>query len=252
MIPYFNLHLPSIFGFRIEPFGLLVFIGCLVGIHYAKKRAIEKNLDPRAIDDIALYCCILCGFVGAHLFHFLAYEPKSFFQDPTVFFKQFRSGLSSFGGFFSGTFAIAVYLKVKRLPFLPYADALLFGLLPGWIFGRMGCTTAHDHPGKLTNFFLGVKYPGGTRHDLGFYELILTIFMTAIVYGWAAQKRERSNAFYLSFCFVIYGVVRFLLDFLRISDAKYRGLTPAQYACIGLVICGFYLAARDRTTSART
>ncbi len=241
MIPYIHIPIPSIFGFHLEAFGILVFMGCMVGIHYAKKRAMNQHLDPRVIDDIVLYCCILCGFLGAHLFHFLAYDPKTFFNNPMVFFKQFRSGLSSFGGFLAAAGAIVIYLRAKKLPFLPYGEAILFGLLPGWIFGRLGCTTAHDHPGKFTNFFLGVKYPEGVRHDLGFYELLLTIAMTALIFGLAAQNKKRPTGFYLALSLMIYCAARFFMDYLRIADATYAGLTPAQYACIGVFIYSVFL-----------
>ncbi|MEZ4846495.1 MAG: prolipoprotein diacylglyceryl transferase [Bdellovibrionota bacterium] len=241
MIPYIQIHIPSIFGFHIEPFGILVFIGCMVGIHYAKKRAAERRLDPRVIDDIAMYCCILAGFLGAHLFHFLAYDPHTFFKNPMVFFTQFRSGLSSMGGFLTAAAAIVIYLRMKKLPFMEYGEAILFGLLPGWIFGRLGCTTAHDHPGKRTDFWLGVKYPDGIRHDLGFYEFLFTIVMTVIVYGLAAQKKDRPVGFYLAISLLMYSVVRFFMDYLRVADAKYAGLTPAQYACIGVGIYSIYL-----------
>ena len=246
MVPYININLPSIFGLHVEPFGILVFIGCMTGIHFAKKRAIETHLNPNAIDDIALYCCILCGFIGAHLIHFLAYQPREFFHDPLIFFKQFRSGLSSFGGFLFAAIAIATYLRVKRLPFLPYGEAILFGLLPGWIFGRLGCTTAHDHPGKHTDFFLGVKYPDGVRHDLGFDEFLFTIALTALIYGLASQKKKRPTGFYLSISLVLYCIARFLMDFLRVADARYYALTPAQYACIVFAIYGAVLFFRTQ------
>lgn len=236
MIPYIDIKIPPIFGFHLEPFGILVFIGCMTGIHYAKKRAVDQRLDPRVIDDIALYCCILCGFLGAHLFHYLAYDPKTFFNDPLIYFKQFRSGLSSFGGFISAAAAIVIYLRAKKLPFMPYGESILFGLLPGWIFGRLGCTTAHDHPGKHTDFFLGVKYPDGVRHDLGFYELLLTIAMTALTFWLASKKKDRPLGFYLALNLGIYCFARFFMDFLRAVDAKYFGLTPAQYACIAVFI----------------
>lgn len=247
MIPYINIKIPPIFGFHLEVFGICVFLGCMVGMHYAKKRARDQHLDPRVIEDIAIYCCILIGFLGAHLFHFLAYEPEVFFKNPMVYFTQFRSGLSSFGGFLSASLAIIVYLRVKKLPFLPYGEAILFGLLPGWIFGRLGCTTAHDHPGKLTHFFLGVKYPDGVRHDLGFYELLLTIVMTAIIFTMAKQNKKRPTGFYLYISLIMYCVVRFFLDFLRIADATYGGLTPAQYACIGVAIYSTYALSKLKT-----
>jgi phosphatidylglycerol:prolipoprotein diacylglycerol transferase len=244
MIPYIHINIPPIFGLRIEAFGILVCLGCIVGMHFAKKRAVEKHLDPRAIDDIAIWCCIVAGFAGAHLFHYLAYEPETFFKNPMIYFTHFRSGLSSFGGFFTAALAIAIYLWRRKLSYLKYGEAILFGLLPGWILGRMGCTTAHDHPGKFTDFFLGVKYPEGVRHDLGFYELIFTIVLTAVVYRLDKLNKNRPNGYYLSLSFISYGIVRFFLDYLRVDDVRYAGLTPAQFACIGLTLYGTFLAVQ--------
>ena len=37
----------------------------------------------------------------------------------------------------------------KKMPLLPYANAVCFGLPFGWFFGRMGCFVVHDHPGRV-------------------------------------------------------------------------------------------------------
>ena len=48
---------------------------------------------------------------------------------------------------------------------------------------------------------------------------------------------------------LLYGVSRFCLDFLRATDlayvdARYFGLTPAQYACLGLMAWGVFAMLR--------
>ena len=53
---------------------------------------------------------------------------------------------------------------------------------------------------------------------------------------------------------LLYGTGRFLLDFLRASDvayadARYYGLTPAQYVCIALVVYGAAGLLRGRRES---
>ena len=50
---------------------------------------------------------------------------------------------------------------------------------------------------------------------------------------------------------LLYGSGRFALDFLRASDlpyvdARYLGLTPAQYGAALLVLWGIYVLARHR------
>jgi phosphatidylglycerol:prolipoprotein diacylglycerol transferase len=101
----------------------------------------------------------------------------------------------------------------------------------------LGCFFAHDHPGKPTNFLLGVRYPDGLRHDLGLYESILYL---AIAIGlWFAQDiyriTRRQGAAWMILIFA-YAVPRFALEFLRVEDTRYLGLTPAQYFCASVVL----------------
>ena len=35
------------------------------------------------------------------------------------------------------------------------------------MFGRMGCSIAHDHPGLESDLWFAVQYPHGGRFDLG-------------------------------------------------------------------------------------
>lgn len=210
---------------------------------YAKKH--KLRLD--AIADSATLCLIF-GFLGAHVFHVIAYEPKSILGNP-IRFLQVWSGLSSYGGFIGSVTALVVYFRKKKIAFLPYADALMFGLLVGWIFGRLGCFSAHDHPGKLSDFFLAVQYPGGSRHDLGFYEFLLTVVLLGVFCALWKMGFDRIKGF---LCFVLsglYALVRFFLEFLRASDAyhsetRYASLTPAQYLSLLVFFVIGFLAWR--------
>src|SRR4029077_16188990 len=99
----------------------------------------------------------------------------------------------------------------------------------GWIFGRTGCFTAHDHPGRHTSFFLSVHYPDGPRHDLGLDELLFPIVMTVIRFAYARKPRPAGHV--IGLAALMYAPARFLLDFLRATgvaraDQRYRGLTP--------------------------
>ncbi|MEZ4704577.1 MAG: prolipoprotein diacylglyceryl transferase [Bdellovibrionota bacterium] len=254
MIPYFEITIPKIAGLQIQAFGILVAIAFLVGDHLARRRTKQMGLDLHVTHTLVLFC-IVFGILGAHIVHFLAYEPKALLTDPMSFF-DFRVGLSSFGGLLVSGIAIFTYLKIKKIDFLPYADALCFGLFPGWIFGRLGCFTAHDHPGRRSDFFLAVQFPGGSRHDLGLYEALVLMGIAAALYGLAKKMDPRKpfHGFYFAFCLICYGIVRFFLDFLRAtdlshSDARYLGLTPAQYFCVFACLLGSYLMIFHRARS---
>jgi len=88
------------------------------------------------------------------------------------------------------------------------------------------------------------------RLDLGLIEMLLTIPL-ALAFLWAwHRKPTRPLGFYTGWMCVAYAPVRFFLDFLRVGendplvgnggDPRYAGLTPAQWACFGLLALGLY------------
>ncbi len=248
MIPYLQIQSLSLFGLTFDAFGFLVASGFIVGAHLAARRARQVGLSVSAIYDTAILSLIF-GFVGAHLFHLAAYRPQLFWKEPWQIFYIW-SGLSSFGGFLGASMAIAVYFHRKKLSFFSYADTTMFGLLPGWMLGRIGCFTAHDHPGALTHFFLAVKYPGGSRHDLGLYEALVLGMLSCLVY-YLNRNKKRTQGFIFSVAILCYGGARFFLDFLRardlpLSDPRYLGLTPAQYLSVAFVVLGGYRIVKNR------
>ncbi|WP_437331214.1 prolipoprotein diacylglyceryl transferase family protein [Sorangium sp. So ce381] len=119
-------------------------------------------------------------------------------------------------------------------------DAIAFALPFGWTVDRLGCFLAFDHPGKVTTFFLGQQYTDGLIwHDLGLEEVLYMIPVTAVIA--ALGQRSRPPGFFAWLLAVLYAPVRFLLDFLRIVDVRYAGLTPGQYGAIALFIAGLVL-----------
>ncbi|HEX9101439.1 MAG TPA: prolipoprotein diacylglyceryl transferase family protein, partial [Polyangia bacterium] len=166
------------------------------------------------------------------------------------------SGFSSFGGFTGALIGLFVWCRRNHEPVMPYADSLAYGLATGWMFGRLGCFTAHDHPGRHTSFFLAVHYPDGPRHDLGLDEALWAAAM-ALTFAWLRHRRKQPLGTYVSILTIAYAPVRFGLDFLRATDvpepdARYFGLTPAQWGCILVLIAGIALIAWTRRHRAST
>jgi phosphatidylglycerol:prolipoprotein diacylglycerol transferase len=248
MIPYFRPQPIQLFGgLQLQPFGLLVGLAVLLGAWLYKRRARQAGLPEREAQDVVFWA-VVPGFFMAHWWTVFLYHPDWLdTRGWTIVFK-FWEGLSSFGGFFGaflGTFAYFMYL---RKPWIQYADCVLQGTVFGWIFGRLGCTLVHDHPGNHTDFFLAIAYPDGPRHDLGFYELLYTVLIlfpaTLILHRLRVRPGMISVAVVL-----LYAPVRFVFDFLRIddqrdADARYLGFTPAQHACIVVFLVACWLLAR--------
>jgi phosphatidylglycerol:prolipoprotein diacylglycerol transferase len=177
-----------------------------------------------------------------------------YFSAPLDILKIWRGGMSIYGGFIGAVIAGLVYLKKNKLDFWQYADASIFGLPLGLFIGRLGCFFIHDHPGIKTNFFLGVAYPDGARHDLGLYDSLagLIIFLIFLI----LRRKEWRLGFYVAFFAAAYGTIRFFLDFLRAADIvgtdpRYFGLTLAQYLSMALFAAGIYLFYKRKNKNSK-
>jgi len=249
MIPYFDGHLfdlpfPKWGPIPIHMFGVLVALGVIIGDRMVVMQGRRRGLD----DDDVKYLnarIVVGGFIVAHLVSVIFYFPERIREDWRVLINPF-AGLSSFGGFLGAFLAFLYFTKKAEVDRLRYADSVALGLAIGWIFGRTGCFTAHDHPGRhvSASFFLSVAYPDGPRVDLGLYELLFTIAMTAILFTYNRVPRPPGRI--IALAALMYAPARFVLDFFRATDVarpdqRYVGLTPAQWACLATAVLGLHL-----------
>jgi phosphatidylglycerol---prolipoprotein diacylglyceryl transferase len=245
MIPYFTpptLHLGPL---SINPFGLLVAVGILLAARLCGKEAEQRGLSAQVLADFAFWG-VLGGVVVGHWVHLFAYHPEELAKGPLQVLWVW-DGLSSMGGLLGGIIAAVLFFRRKGLRFGPYGDPLALGVAFGWGVARVGCFAVHDHPGRLTDFPLAVAWPGGARHDLGLYDALVLFACFGLL--WVLNRRGLLRDRLLPLLAVIYGTCRFFLDFLRATDlsyvdARYLGLTPAQYAVMALVVYGLVQLVR--------
>ena len=258
LIPWFEPFSFDIGPVSIHGFGILVAIGFLVGGNVAMKKAVRFTGDPGAAERVnrLVGWLVLGTFVGGHLGDVLFYRPHLIAEDPMILLRVWE-GLSSFGGFAACVPLSIWFVRREKLPLWPYLDALAIAFSLGWFFGRMGCFSAHDHPGTQTNFWLGVYgvCPGNNLtvacHDLGLYEAIWS-GVTYLLFV-ALDRKPRFHGFYVSLLAILYGPFRFFLDFGRSSpvDVRYGGLTPAQYGAIVVTLLGVWMLATRSKTAAK-
>jgi phosphatidylglycerol:prolipoprotein diacylglycerol transferase len=274
MIPYFEQPVLTLGPVKIHAFGVLVAIAMLVGIQMALARCKKFSLDTDLCADLLLYT-LIAAFVSAHLFAVLAYFPGEVAKNPLILLKVWEN-ISSFGGIIGALFGMWIFFRYKATS-LPsgtgwkYLDVIAFVFPFAWAIGRLGCAVAHDHPGTVTDFPLGVSlskpeaqayisyfYGAAGRladlrkagnldamayHDLGWYEFLYTTFVIVPAFLVLDRKPRPTGFFPIAF-FFLYIPVRFSLDFLRVSDARYGGLTFAQYAGIAGLAVAVYLLFR--------
>jgi phosphatidylglycerol:prolipoprotein diacylglycerol transferase len=271
MIPYIHVPDMHIGPLPLHPFGILVATGVLTGTAVTTRRARALGYDLLKLNSFVTWM-LVTAFVLSHVLDQLLYHWDEVVDRPWSVIMLWE-GLSSFGGFVGALVGIVLwkYLVIENgrlrvrptpAPILPFADLVMSVLPLGWMFGRAGCATVHDHPGAraTAETALAVTYPAhpgeGTvthfgfievihghdpRFDLGLLELMFTVVLTAcFALTW---RRRLPTGSYVVATALAYSPVRFAMDFLRIpqserGDTRYLSLTPAQYGCIALFLFG--------------
>ncbi|MGZ5970964.1 MAG: prolipoprotein diacylglyceryl transferase [Polyangiales bacterium] len=252
-LPYIEPRPIPLGPLSLPPFGMLVASGVLLGSYLGVRHASKIGVSRAKLESFTSYI-LAFGFILSHVFDVLMYRPRDALRDPMELLRIWN-GISSYGGFMGCLVGAFVWKAVKKEKILPYSDMCAAVFPVGWIFGRAGCSVAHDHPGRLSDsslavdFPAGLFYPPGPRFDLGLLEMLLTIPI-AIATLWFARKPRRAGAI-TGFISVLYAPVRFCLDFYRAtdlsgSDARYLGLTPAQWLSIALLAVGIWLLVRSK------
>lgn len=275
MIPYFPQPKYHLFGpVTLHAFGALVAAAVITGWRLVVARCRRRGLDAERSEDLLLY--VFCtGFLVAHLYSVLAYFPQEARDHPLILLK-FWENISSFGGIVGGVLGLWLFFRfrargVDRIERLRYLDAVAYAFPFAWAIGRLGCTVAHDHPGVVTKFPLAVSlrsaearayilsvYQAAGRlaelppsaalqnlgfHDLGWYEFLYTLLVIVPAFLWLDRKSRPPGVFVAAFL-LLYVPVRFSLDFLRLADVRYFGLTPGQYAAAVVFLGALLWAGR--------
>lgn len=238
-IPYFAPLTWHLGPFTVGIFGVFMALGIWAASEILVSQARQSGLDVAPMRGFAPWG-VGGGIVVGHLVHLFFYHPEELSKSP---FQPFMlwDGLSSFGGLLGGILAAVLYFHRTGFSFRAYSDAFALAVAPGWAIARLGCFGVHDHPGVPSEFFLAVRFPGMSRHDLGLYDALVLFALTGVLFA----LRRRFKGGLLPLLGLLYGASRFGLDFLRATDlpyvdARYFGLTPAQFGCIGLMLYGLF------------
>ncbi len=248
--------------FTVHSFGLMMAIGFIVGSWLLTKELNRKGYNPNLGSTITLFALIF-GIAGSKIL-FLIEDWSHFIQNPL---KEAFSpgGLTWYGGFFLATFAIWLYTRKKKIPFLRICDAAAPSLMIGYGVARIGCHLSGDGDyGLPTNLPWGTVYSNGTYppslafkdfpdivkqygvngvvpdtipvHPTPIYEFILAIILFSIL--WSLRKNNYVDGKLFMIYLLFYGIARFAVEAIRLNPRLLFGFSEAQLISIILIIIG--------------
>jgi len=233
---------------RLMTFGLFVAIGVIVGIYVAARRNQRYGIPRSETEKVGLIL-VGIGFVGARLLWVATHLEE--IKSPIDVIAVWDGGLQFTGGFVTAVLLAPLltrkWPKDRRWELL---DGAVLGLAVGQMIGRLGCIAVGEHLGGPTDFFLGWTYTGGTvvegplevgvtYHNAALYEF-LWLIPIILVLLYLDKKQVPAGVMAGSFA-IMYGVARFLTDFVRINDERLYGLTGAQYMTVILTLFGVWV-----------
>lgn len=240
-------------SFGIPTYGVLVALGVLVGLWISVRNSDKQGIKPENAWDFGI-AVVLAGILGAKILYILV-DWHTYMEHPREIFSL--STLQA-GGVFSGGLIAALvvaswFLRRHHMPALATCDAFAPGLAMGHAIGRLGCFAAGCCFGKPTTHFWGVTFTnplaaqyvgtplGQALEPTQLFESAaeLIIFVTLT---WMLSRKKFDGQIFGAYLF-LYGIARFLLEFLRGDPGRggpYFGglLTGTQLIAIGLVLTG--------------
>lgn len=245
----------------IYSYGLMIAIGLLLALFVGQYRFKKHKLDDEIVFDLILICAI-SGFLGAKLLYVIV-EFKDFMENPMQVLGS--AGFVVYGGIITGVLAGYIYTRVKKLNFMEVFDCVMPEVALVQAFGRIGCFLAGCCYGRKTDSFLGVVFPEGSLAPPGVKllptqlfssagDLIIAVLLMVLAdCVYKNVKKQSSKKFGHVYgdigCtyMLLYGVGRFLIEFLRNDVRGEVGiLSTSQFISIFIVALGIGLMIFNR------
>lgn len=235
MIPYFPPPVFHISALEVHGFGVAVCLAILAGHSLALRRARTLGLDERRMSWIYAGVAAASAVAG-HLWDIAR-------TGSSAHVLEIWRGQSA-AGFTAGALLTILFVLWRFGPIgWRYLDALAFAFPFAWTLVRTGCFLAHDHIGTRTASVLGVRFPDGTRFDLGLLEALMALLASVAVVLFSPRLKLPGQMFGL--LLLLAGAARLVIAALSESSPAFTtGFGGVVLTLLGVAV----LASRRRTT----
>jgi phosphatidylglycerol:prolipoprotein diacylglycerol transferase len=251
--------------YSISSFALMLFLAFLSGTLLAGHELKRRGLDP-SVSEWATVLAVFGTLIGARigyvfeiwdriwivtdsvsdtLLHLLLYREgmgRKVEGAIGLWDALFsRGGLVFYGGLMVSVLFIYLYLRIRRLDILPYADVFFMVLALGYGIGRMGCLVSGDgcygYASSISlPFFTMVSGPESAMPSAGvrvWNTPLMEALLSWTLFAWMMWKgryRAYRPGFFTALFLIWNGLSRFAVEFLRINDAVIPVLPHPQIA----------------------
>ncbi|HEX7802913.1 MAG TPA: prolipoprotein diacylglyceryl transferase [Pseudoxanthomonas sp.] len=228
------------------------------------------GVDMNGLSDLAFYG-MLGVVLGGRIGYILFYSFGAFLDNPLMIFKVWEGGMSFHGGLLGVMVAALWWTRKQKMHFFDTMDFVAPLVPAGLGFGRIGNFIGAELWGKYTQAGWGVIFPSTdpnvlklglnaaqlqaqyaagaldkfARHPSQLYQAFLEGLVMFCVLWWYSRKPRPRYAVSGMFA-LLYGVFRFLVEFVRVPDEgigylAFGWLTMGQVLSLPLIVLGLFL-----------
>ncbi len=147
----------TIGGFTIAYYGMVIALGMLLGGSLVLRKAKKAGKDEDAYLDVVIFTVIF-AVLGARIYYVIfAWD---YYKNDLLSILNFRQGgLAIYGGIIGGIITAYIVTKIKKIPFLEFADFGILGVPVGQILGRWGNFFNREAFGQYTDGLFAMLIP---------------------------------------------------------------------------------------------
>lgn len=228
----------------------------MLGLGWAYLRKLVARPDapmtPAQVDDALTYVG-LGVILGGRLGYCLFYQPSIWLR-PWRVLELWHGGMSFHGGLVGVLAALWLFAYRHRLDLLRVLDYVACAAPFGLFLVRLANFVNGELWGRPSGLPWAMVFPGSgdgvPRHPSQLYEAFLEggLMMVVLVWlFWRTDARHRPGRL-AGTALLLYGAVRFLLEFTRQPDRGLEhlawGLTMGQTLCLPMIAAGLWLLLR--------
>ena len=233
---------------QIRWYGVAYVLGFLLGIYLIKQinQDYQKKIKNKQIDDFFIWS-IIGVILGGRIGYVLFYQTATILTDPINILYIWKGGMSFHGGLIGIIISIFLFSKKYSIDFFQLSDLVSSVAPVGLFFGRLANFINVELYGRVTDFPFAMIYPSidqAPRHPSQLYEAFFEGVLLFIILMFCNKKNYSQNnfGFITSLFLILYGIFRFLIEFLREPDAHigliFNSITMGQLLSVPLVIIG--------------
>ncbi|MEL6450631.1 MAG: prolipoprotein diacylglyceryl transferase [Pseudomonadota bacterium] len=277
----------SVFGmeFALRWYALAYIVGIVIGwrlvVMTVKAPRLWPNnspvMTPAQIEDMLTWI-ILGVLLGGRLGYVLFYQPQTYLSDPLSIIAIWEGGMAFHGGLLGVVLAAWLYTGRHGIPRLSAADAIVLGVPPGLLLGRIANFINAELWGRPSDVPWAVAFPGQAaqfcpgvagicaRHPSQLYEAALEGALLLVLMLWMVWRRDafKRPGLLCGTFLAGYGLSRFVVEFVRQPDAQFisdgnplglawhvggYGLTMGQILSLPMILLGAWLILRLRRST---